>query len=244
MVWPAARVPREQSDKPLPGFKLAYPMLSADGTATGFSGVTLGRAHVYRAIDDAICVHGSRHSCPSRWCDCGFYCFSDAGAARDLACEPDYRGAVLLEVAVSGRYRRYERGLRYSRQRVRTVELGRCECGRSASVLSDSGTGSLGWRKLLPICSTCAGDRPVLTADGFGRLSGGTITVTAEPSAAGPVAPLAGLPGTESLVGAESSGAVAVLGAELALLQARLDEVQKRLDDLTRTRESGEQEGG
>lgn len=230
MVWPAARTPREQSDEPLPGFKLAYPMLSADGTATGFSGVTLGRAHVYRAIDDAVCVHGSRHSCPSRWCDCGFYCFNDAAAARDLACEPDYRGAVLLEVAVSGRYRRYERGLRYARQRVRSVEFGRCDCGRSASVLSDSGTGSLGWRKLIPVCATCAGDRPVLTADGFGRLSGGTVAVRAEAAAMG-AAPLG------TVVGSEAAGAVAVLGAELALLQARLDEVQQRLDDMTRTRD-------
>lgn len=232
MGWPAARVPREQSDKPLPGFKLAYPMLSADGTATGFSGVTLGRAHVYRAIDDAICVHGSRHSCPSRWCDCGFYCFSDVAAARDLACEPDHRGAVLLEVAVSGRYRRYERGLRYARQRVRSVELGRCDCGRPAAVLADSGTGSVGWRRLVPICATCAGDRPVLTAESFGRLSGGKITVTAA-SAGGPAVALG------PLVAPDGTGAVAILGAELALLQARLDEVQQRLDDMTRRADGG-----
>jgi len=203
-------------------------MLSADGTATGFSGVTLGRAHVYRAIDTAICVHGSRHSCPSRWCDCGFYCFSDLSSARDLACEPDHRGAVLLEVAVSGRYRRYERGLRYARQRVRSVELGRCDCGRSAAVLADSGTGSLGWRKLIPVCPSCAGDRPVLTGDSFGRLCGGKVTITTESANLGPVVAL----GTS--VGAETAGAVAVLGAELALLQARLDEVQTRLDGMTR----------
>ena len=232
MVWPAARLPREQSDKPLPGFKLAYPMLSADGTATGFSGVTLGRAHVYRAIDDAICVHGSRHSCPSRWCDCGFYCFSDAAAARDLACEPDHRGAVLLEVAVSGRYRRYERGLRYARQRVRSVELGRCDCGRPAAVLVDSGAGSVGWRKLVPTCPPCARDRPVLTADTFGRLSGGKVTVTTE-SGAGPAVPLV------PMVAPDGAGAVAILGAELALLQARLDEVQQRLDEMTGRPDSG-----
>ena len=230
MVWPAARLPREQSDKPLPGFKLAYPMLSADGTATGFSGVTLGRAHVYRAIDDAICVHGSRHSCPSRWCDCGFYCFSEVGAARDLACEPDHRGAVLLEVAVSGHYRRYERGLRYARQRVRSVELGRCDCGRSAAVLVDSGAGSVGWRRLVPTCVGCARDRPVLTAETFGRLSGGKVTVRTESGAGGPAVPLTPL----DAVAGNGAGAVAILGAELALLQARLDEVQQRLDDMTR----------
>ncbi|MFC7657503.1 hypothetical protein ACFQV8_15070 [Pseudonocardia benzenivorans] len=147
-------------------------------------------------------------------------------------------GAVLLEVAVSGRYRRYERGLRYSRQRVRSVELGRCECGRSASVLADSGTGSLGWRKLVPVCATCAGDRPVLTGDGFGRLSGGTVTVTTEAAAAG-VSPLGTLVGSES-----AAGAVVVLGAELALMQARLDEMQRRIDELTRAGEDERPGGG
>lgn len=223
MGWPVTRAPREHSDRPLPGYKLAYPMLSADGTTTGFSGVTLGRAHVYRAVDDAICVHGSRHACPSRWCDCGFYCFHAVDAARDLACEPEHRGAVLLEVAVSGRYRRYERGLRYARQRVCSVRIGRCDCGRPADVLADSGVGSVGWRRLVPVCAGCAGSRPVLRPAGFGRLAGG-IPVTTDGPATGPVAPL---PDAEP-------GAVAVLTAEVALLQARLDEVQTRLDELTR----------
>ncbi|NMH95842.1 hypothetical protein [Pseudonocardia acidicola] len=227
MGWPATRTSREHSDRPLPGFKLAYPMLSADGTAAGFSGVTLGRAHVYRAVDDAICVHGSRHACPSRWCDCGFYCFHLLSAARDLACEPEYRGAVLLEVAVSGRYRRYERGLRYARQRVCVVRIGRCECARPAQVLADSGAGSVGWRRLVPVCAACAGIRPVLGPEVFGRLAGG-ITVTTDDAAAGPVAPL------PAPAVPEAAGAVAVLSAEVALLQARLDDVQTRLDELTR----------
>ncbi|WP_214369212.1 hypothetical protein [Pseudonocardia sp. H11422] len=234
MAWPVARTPREYSDRPLPGFKLAYPMLSADGTATGFCGVTLGRAHVYRTVDDAICVHGSRHACPSRWCDCGFYCFHQISAARDLACEPEYRGAVLLEVAVSGRYRRYERGLRYARQRVCVVRVGRCECGRPAGLLADSGAGSVGWRRLVPVCATCAGAQPVLTPAAFGQLAGG-ITVRTDGPAAGPVAPL---PATGVAAVTDDApagaGAVALLTAEVALLQARLDEVQARVDRLTR----------
>ena len=106
-------------------------MLSADGSRAGFCGVTVGRGHVYLAVDDAICVQGSRHASPSKWCDCGFYCFHDVASARDLACEPEHRNAVLLEVAASGRYRRYERGLRYSRQRVRSVHVSRCDCGQA-----------------------------------------------------------------------------------------------------------------
>lgn len=216
-----ARTPREHSDAPLPGYKLAYPMVSADGANCAFSGVTLGRAHVYRVIDDAICAHGSRHAPPSRWCDCGFYCFHDIQAARDLACEPDHRSAVLLEVAVSGRYRRYERGLRYSRQRVRTVRLGRCECGRPAALFADSGAGSVGWRKLIPVCPTCAATRPVLTPDDFARRAGKIEVLVEAPVQTGPAEP-------------DGPGTVAILAAEVALLQARLDDVQARLDALTR----------
>lgn len=216
----ARRVPRELSARPLQGFKLAYPMLSADGTRTGFSGVTVGRGHVYLAVDDAVCVQGSRHEPPSRWCDCGFYCFHEASSAYDLACDPDNAGAVLLEVAVSGRYRRHERGLRYSRQRVRAVRLGRCACGRTAQLLSDTGAGTVGWRRLLPVCPSCTGTRPVLDPAEFGRLTGRPVTVSTEPPDTAPQP--------------DEAGAVAVLTAELAVLHARLDAMQASLDALIR----------
>ena len=87
MPWRSARRAPEHSEQPLAGYKLAHPMLSADGSRAGFSGVTVGRGHVYLAVDDAICVQGSRHASPSKWCDCGFYCFHDIASARDLACE-------------------------------------------------------------------------------------------------------------------------------------------------------------
>lgn len=215
-----ARRRPEHSDRPLVGYKLAYPMLSADGTRAGFSGVTVGRGHVYRPVDDALCVQGGRHSCPSRWCDCGFYCFHEIGAARDLACDPEHGEAVLLHVAASGRYRRYERGVRYARQRVRAVQLGRCSCGRPAQVLVDTGSGSVGWRRLVPACLLCGGVRPRVDLATFARLLGHGITVTTEtPMVSEDISP---------------AGHIAVLGAEMALLQARLDEMQSRLEALTR----------
>lgn len=214
------RVPRELSARPLQGFKIAYPMLSADGTQVGFCGVSLGRARVYLAMDTAVCLQGSRHETPSRWCDCGFYCFHEASAALDLACDPDHAGAVLLEVAASGRYRRHERGLRYSRQRVCAVRLGRCACGRAAALLSDTGTGIVGWRRLLPVCPSCTGTRPVLEPVEFGRLTGRPVTVTTDP-------PDAAHPPSDA-------GAVALLSAELAVLHARLDAMQASLDALAR----------
>lgn len=239
-----ARTPREQPTGPLTGWKLAYPMLSVDGGTAGFSGVTLGRAHVYRWVDDAVCAHGCRHECPSRWCDCGFYCFHDPAAARELACAPEHQGAVLLEVVVSGRYRRYELGLRYSRQRVRTVRLRRCGCGAAVSALADTGSGSTGWRRLNPVCATCAGNRPVLDPSEFARLAGG-VELGADEVPAGPTAPLMPVsavappgwrPGTGALGDADpapsEAGVVAVLSAEVALLQARLDEMQERIDVL------------
>lgn len=216
----ARRVPREHSVRPLQGFKLAFPMLSADGSRTAFSGVTVGRGHVYLAVDDALCVQGSRHEPPSRWCDCGFYCFHDATAARDLACDPEHAGAVLLEVAVSGRYRRHERGLRYSRQRVQAVRVGSCACGRAAQLLSDTGAGTVGWRRLLPVCPSCTGNRPLVEPAEFGRLTGRDVPVHTDPPDPPP-------PPAEA-------GAVAVLTAELAVLHARLDAMQASLDALTR----------
>lgn len=212
--------PREHSAQPLRGFKLAFPMLSADGTRAGFSGVTVGKGHVYLAVDTAVCVQGSRHDPPSRWCDCGFYCFHDVAAARDLACDPEHAGAVLLEVAVSGRYRRHERGLRYSRQRVRAVRVGRCACGRAAQVLADTGSGTVGWRRLLPVCPACTGTRPQIEPAEFTTLTGGAVTVSTDPPDA--VSPPA------------EAGAVAVLTAELAILHARLDDMQTSLDTLAR----------
>jgi hypothetical protein len=196
-------------------------MLSADGSRAGFSGVTVGRGHVYLPVDDAICVQGGRHACPSRWCDCGFYCFHEAAQARDLACEPDHRNAVLLEVAASGRYRRYELGLRFARQRVRSVRLGTCDCGRPASVFADTGSGATGWRQLLPTCPACVGARPRLDAAGFARLAGHGVSVGVDVE-------------TTAAADLSTDGQVAVLGAEMALLQARLDDLQSRLDALTR----------
>jgi len=216
------RARTERSNRPLTGFKLAHPMVSADGTKAGFGGVTLGRTHVYEAVADAVCAHGGRHRCPARWCGCGFYCVHSVEAAHALACDPEYAHTVLLEVAVSGRFTRYEKGLRYQRQRVRSVRLGRCGCARAAELLAESGTGTVGWRRLMPTCRMCAGSRPVLTPVVFSRLLGG-LPVRID-SGAATFAPLSG----------EDGELVPVLAAEVALLQARLDEVQAQLDQLTR----------
>lgn len=245
------RTPQEHPTGPLPGHKLAFPMLSADGTTAGFSGVTLGRSHVYRTVDDAVCAHGCRHSCPSRWCDCGFYCFHSDSHARELACAPEHQGSVLLEVAVSGRFRRYEMGLRYSRQRVRSVQMRPCRCGATVSVLADTGSGQHGWRRLEPACARCAGARPVLAPARFARLAG--VTLLPDDIAAGPLTPvgagadcdidrLADRPLDDSGFGGPepgdrdqvaTAGAVAVLTAEMALLQARLDEMARQLGRAT-----------
>ncbi|MFP5021980.1 hypothetical protein [Pseudonocardia phyllosphaerae] len=279
------RTPQELPPGALDGHKLAFPMLSADGTTAGFTGVTLGRAHVYRRVADAMCAHGCRHACPSRWCDCGFYCFTSADDARELACAPEHQGAILLEVAASGRFRRYELGLRYARQRVRSVRMRPCRCGAPVTALADTGSGQRGWRRMEPVCTDCAGARPVLTPERFARLAGVVLRPDEVPS--GPLAPVTasdgtgfagsgvfdgawfgaadgdgpGAPdddadpvrgldssldeadtdaGTASFAGTDAggdpvaaAGAVAVLTAEVALLQARLDEMARQLGRAT-----------
>jgi hypothetical protein len=250
---PVRRTPREQPTAPLRGFKLAHPMVSADGTRAGFGGVTLGRANVYEVVADAECAQGGRHQSPSRWCDCGFYCVHTLDDARALACDPDYRYAVLLEITASGRFMRYERGLRYAKQRVTLVRVGRCGCGHAATVFVETGAGSVGWRRVVAVCPACAGPRPGLPLAGFSRLLGGvpvTQDDTARPydpvrpfdlSAEGTAAAAAQVGGgtphssgaAPALDGVAHAELVPLLTAEVALLQARLDEVQRQLVRLT-----------
>jgi hypothetical protein len=237
---PVRRTPKERATTPLCGYKLAHPMLSADGTRAGFSGVTLGRADVYGVVADAECAQGGRHRSPSRWCDCGFYCVHTLDDARALACDPDYRYAVLLEVAASGRFMRYERGLRYAKQRVTRVRVGRCGCGHTATMFVETGAGSVGWRRLVAVCAACAGPRPGLSLAGFARLLGGPpVAADDMVSPFDPARPFdvtgSAAPSPDAPADNDDAQAalVPLLTAEVALLQARLDEVQRQLSRLT-----------
>ncbi|GAA5165530.1 hypothetical protein GCM10023321_55640 [Pseudonocardia eucalypti] len=243
--WPSSRrTPKERLSTPLVGYKLAHPMVSADGTQGGFCGVTLGRASVYRVVADAECAQGGRHSSPSRWCDCGFYCVNTLDDARALACDPDYRYAVVLEVAVSGRFLRYEKGLRYARQRVGAVRVGRCGCGHAGTVFVEAGAGTVGWRRLVAVCTSCVGNRPSITMAEFSRLLDGTPVMQDDMARPyDPVRPydLSGASAgedeapadTRDLDQVDNAALVPLLTAEVALLQARLDEIQRQLGRLT-----------
>lgn len=222
------RLPRERSAQPFVGYKLAYPMLSADGARVGFAGVLLGRSQVYGITAQARCVHNPRHRCPRRLCDCGFYCLHSRDAARALACDPRHHSAALLQVTASGRYIRYEDGLRYSHQRVRGLRVGRCRCGRAAELLVDAGDGQVGWRRLVGSCLACAGSRPALPFAGFAALAGADLSVTSEDPPAAPWT--ASAPADAP---ADVDQLVPLLTAEVALLQARLDDLQERLARLS-----------
>ena len=224
--WLPERPRKERPAAPLPGYKLANPVMSMDGSQAGFSGVTIGRATVYQTAATAVCAQGGRHRSPSRWCDCGFYCVRSMDDARALSYDPDYRHAVLLAVAASGRFMRYERGLRYARQRITAVWAGRCGCGQPATRFAETGAGVSGWRRLAASCAGCAASRPGLSLAGFARLLDGPPVWPYDPAAHGqPVSPGPGTVDREALV--------PVLTAEVALLQARLDEVQRQLARLT-----------
>jgi len=223
-------------------------VLSADGTRAGFAGLTLGADQVYGVSAEATCVWTPRHAPPRRWCGCGFYCLHALADARSLACATENRSALLLEVAASGSYIRYERGLRYSRQRVRAVLDAQCSCGRPGTALADAGSGLIGWRHLAPVCAGCTGGRPVLSLRQFtaqldspvrvaGLLSASLLSLgrpAASPLADGPV--VDGVAADEPAPGAADRPAdagespLAVLAAEIALLHARLDDLQSRLD--------------
>ncbi|HZQ59150.1 MAG TPA: hypothetical protein VFA84_14005 [Acidimicrobiales bacterium] len=206
-------LPEEHPPGPLPGYKLAHALVSTDGSRAAFVGLVTGARQVYGAVADGVCVWNHRHVVPKRGCGCGFYCFHTLDRARAMACDEHYRATVLLEVAASGRFIRYEEGLRYARQRVRAVRLGRCSCGAPAEVFVESGRGLSGWRRVHPACRLCSRKSVTISRETFARRLGGSVPVVPDE------------PAEEYDVPA----ALAVFGAEVALLQARLDEVQREL---------------
>lgn len=202
---------------PPTGYKVAFPLLSWDGTRIGFRGVSLGGRIVYGVVDDARCGYGRRHHSPARACDCGFYALHAADEAQALTCATDCRDAVVLRVDVLGAYTRYERGFRYARQRVRAVRAGTCvRCGsRPTEGFTLDGTGVPGWRGLRTSCATCAAGTGLrmLTLPEFARLAGQGVTVATDAVDRTVV--------TEELL--------PQLAAEAVLLQARLDHFAERL---------------
>ncbi|MEV1021676.1 hypothetical protein [Streptomyces sp. NPDC050264] len=215
------RLPEERPTEPPTGYKIAHPVLDADGGRAGFLGVSLGATAPYRVLDEARCVYGRRHSAPHRRCDCGFHCLHERRVAEGLLVHAEHRRAVLLEVSVLGSYIRFEHGFRYARQRVRTATVGPCPCGAATSVLADAGWGRGGHRVLEAACGGCVGRRLRWTPEAFARLAGDGLTVRTAPGA-GP----AGMP---------------ELVAEAALLQARLDWFQSQLARLGTARGEGSQ---
>ncbi|MGY0487269.1 hypothetical protein [Streptomyces sp. WG-D5] len=212
------RLPEERPTEPPTGYKIAHPVLDADGRRAGFLGVSLGAAAPYRVLDEARCVYGRRHRAPHRRCDCGFHCVHERRDAEGMLAHAEHRRATLLEVSVLGPYIRFERGFRYGRQRVRTATVGPCPCGAEAAVLADAGWGREGWWAVEPACGGCAGGRARWTLQVFARLAGDGLRVLAAP-------------------GAEARGAapgMPELAAEAALLQARLDWFQGKLARLGR----------
>ncbi|MEV2254881.1 hypothetical protein AB0I94_30635 [Streptomyces sp. NPDC050147] len=210
------RLPAERPKEPPTGYKIARLALSQDGARAGFTGVSLGAALPYGALDEARCVYGRRHAAPHRRCDCGFHCVHERAVAQALLCVGEHRGAALLQVTVLGAYIRFERGFRYARQRVRAVTVRPCDCGARASVLVDAGWGRPGWRGGEGVCGVCAGRRASVRLAEFARLAGEGLTVTAAPPESVPGSPYQAM-GVPELV------------AEAALLQARLDVFQGEL---------------
>ncbi len=231
----------ERPDRPFTGYKLANAVLSADGVPAGLVGLTLGATEVYGVTAEARCVWNSHHVPPRRWCSCGFYCLHALGDALALGCATEHRGAVLLEVVAAGRYVRYERGLRYSGQRVRVLRQSRCDCGLPGSAFAEAGSGLIGWRHLVPVCGHCAAGRPLLTMREFAA----RLARPSPPRPDGPVrveaSEMSGPPASAPKEGGLKDGGLsvdatagesqfAVLAAEIALLHARLDDLQSRLD--------------
>ena len=230
----ARKAAPERPDRPFAGFKLAHAVLAWDDGRAGFAGLTMGAQRVYGTTAEAACVWTRRHDPPRRWCSCGFYCLNSLAEARALSCATENQDAVLLEVVASGRFIRYERGLRYSRQRVRSVRVSPCRCGRPARGFVDAGRGLVGWRFLMPACAACGASRRLVTFGSFAARLGGRIPVTPGEAAAwsGQVPEAAPGPGGPAPGELPDAAAIAALGAEIALVHARLDHLQAQFNRL------------
>jgi hypothetical protein len=141
-----------------------------------------------------------------------------------MACDSRYRHTVILEVAATGRFIRYEKGLRYARQRVRAVRVGRCGCGQLAVGLIDSGKGLPGWRRLKPACIRCAAWTDAVTFPEFAAGLGLGLPVVSDADDSDRWSPMGFAPSP-----ADAGLPFAVVAAEVALLQVRLDDVQTHL---------------
>lgn len=228
------RLPQERPAEPPRGYKLANPVLSHDGERIGFAGVSIGGAVPYGVVDDARCVYGRRHRSPALRCDCGFYCLHTLTDALALTCADAHRRAALLEVTVLGVYIRFERGMRYARQRVRVMRIGPCGCGLPPEVLADAGWGRSGWQVLTGACAGCVAGRSTVSFAEFARLGGGRLRVVPGhhqgESDTGPSV------GPGSGVGPAAGPAVptvAEMAAEASLMQARIDWLQGQLARLS-----------
>ncbi|MEU4203274.1 hypothetical protein AB0F64_25485 [Streptomyces sp. NPDC026294] len=152
--------------------------------------------------------------------------------ALALACAGEHRRAVLLEVTVLGAYIRFERGMRYERQRVRVARVGACACGRMPCAFADAGWGRTGWRVLTAVCAECAARRgrtafaswTAVSFAEFVRCGGGPLRIVAGGEPGEPE-------GKEEAVSEVRS--VPELAAEASLMQARLDWLQRELARFT-----------
>ncbi|MEV0372739.1 hypothetical protein AB0I10_23420 [Streptomyces sp. NPDC050636] len=228
------RLPQERPAEPPRGYKLANPVLSHDGERIGFAGVSIGGAAPYGVVDEARCVYGRRHRSPALRCDCGFYCLHTLTDALALTCADAHRRAALLEVTVLGVYIRFERGMRYARQRVRVVRVGPCGCGLPPEVFADAGWGRTGWQVLTGSCVGCVAGRDTVSFAEFARIGGGRLRVVPGHHQA------ESCPGPDTgpaLRTGPSAGpavrTVAEMSAEASLMQARIDWLQGQLARLT-----------
>jgi len=88
----------------------------------------------------------------SKICSCGFYAYHERYEAE--LHNQNSSSSVLLEVAVSGKFIDYDKGIRFSHQRVKSVTVGACMyCGEQAT-LFETGLNYFDSEYLFPVCET------------------------------------------------------------------------------------------
>ena len=176
-------IPERTSPDPIPGVKVAYPMIRDDRVV--FHALVFPRAYGVEA--QATCALGRLHRMagvehgpvPRKDCTCGFYAWKPsharrarpersipgrrltAGEARKRS-DQSVRSMCVLDVELLGKVMVFERGYRAQRQRVMSVSMGwECVmCGGRARGFT-AGTFIVGRRNATTIHPTCGCQMPV-----------------------------------------------------------------------------------
>ncbi|MEM1335663.1 MAG: hypothetical protein AAGG08_19635 [Actinomycetota bacterium] len=196
------------------------------------------RGTFFGPTDSARCGEGHDHRVPDPDCTCGFYALAD-GDELAATLGPWRPEEAELDVELSGRVVRHERGFRGEFQTVLGVRLHPlCALCRPRRARPTAAVGRIersrqraDWDGLVPLCDRCASRAPELwTVPGLAAALGTEVTIDQENTNAEPSRQLTRR--SRALIGAAAVVAVSYLGLGLFIVSRGGDDGSVTADDL------------